>query len=83
MAARYHWTFTGEEEIQATIEIKDSQLTIERDHVGEADITVTADSATWLKVVSREYNVLAALALRKVRVKGDMTLFRAFGRCFV
>lgn len=83
VTARYHWTFTGDEEIQATIEIKDSQLTIERDHVGEADITVTADSATWLKVVSREYNVLAALALRKVRVKGDMTLFRAFGKCFV
>lgn len=81
--ARYHWTFTGDENVRATIAIKDSQLTIEPDHTGDADIAITADAATWLKIVSREYNVLAALALRKVRVKGDMTLFRAFGRCFV
>lgn len=80
--ARYHWTFTGDEDIESTVEIREGKLSIQRGHHGEADVLVRADAATWLKVVRREYSPIAAIVLRKVRVKGDMALFRAFGRCF-
>ncbi|UTD27638.1 SCP2 sterol-binding domain-containing protein [Bradyrhizobium sp. WD16] len=82
LSARYHWTFTGKEEAQATIRIHDGRIAVEPGHVGEPDVKITADSQAWLAIIAGDANILAAIVLRKVRVKGDMRLFRAFGRCF-
>lgn len=82
LSARYHWTFTGKEEAKATVRIHDGRITVEQGHTGEPDIRITADSAAWLAVLAGDAHILAAIVLRKVRVKGDMRLFRAFGRCF-
>ncbi|WP_417680244.1 SCP2 sterol-binding domain-containing protein [Roseibium sp.] len=82
LSATFHWTFTGEDETCVTIRIDNQRLTVERGHQGEADVKVTADAKTWIKILNREYSMINAIVLRKVRVKGSMGLFRAFGRCF-
>ena len=82
MSATYHFTFTGEQPAKATIRIADSKVTVRAGHHDEPDVRVTADAATWVAILNREYPMLKAIILRKVRVKGDMALFRAFGRCF-
>lgn len=82
LAAVYHWTFTGQEEAKATIRIENQKIVVQAGHRGEAQVKVTADAKTWIDIMNREYGLLTAIVLRKVRVKGEMALFRAFGRCF-
>jgi hypothetical protein len=78
----YHFTFTGTEELRATIIISDQTLEVKEEHVGTADLQVTADSSTWLGFVAKERNLLWALLRRKVRIKGSPRLLLAFGECF-
>ncbi len=82
LSAVYHLTFTGKEEAQVTVRIKDSRLSIASGHVGRPDVTIVADAGTWLKIVNRDYGILPAIVLRKLKIKGSMSLFRAFGQCF-
>ncbi|QDU36324.1 Epoxyqueuosine reductase [Maioricimonas rarisocia] len=82
LAARYHFTFTGEEPAKATIDIRERSLEVNRGHVGTADLHVTADSRTWVRFVRGEANLIWALLRRKIRIKGDPRLLKAFGRCF-
>jgi Fe-S-cluster-containing hydrogenase component 2 len=80
--ATYHFTFTGEVEIRSTIVIKEQQLEVKEGHVGNADLKVTADSATWLGFLAKERNLVWALLRRKIRIKGSPRLLLAFGKCF-
>jgi len=43
---------------------------------------VTADSQTWIKFLSKEVNLIKALATRKIKIKGSPKLMMAFARCF-
>jgi Fe-S-cluster-containing hydrogenase component 2 len=78
----YHFTFTGAEERQTTIVIKNQTLQISDGHVGNANIKVTADSSTWLGFLAKERNLVWALLRRKIRIKGSPRLLLAFGKCF-
>jgi Fe-S-cluster-containing hydrogenase component 2 len=80
--AVYHFTFTGKEERQATITIKNRVLRVQDGHQGEADLRVVADSETWLGFLAKERSLLWALLRRRIRIKGRPSLLRAFGRCF-
>jgi alkyl sulfatase BDS1-like metallo-beta-lactamase superfamily hydrolase len=80
--ATYHFTFTGQEEHQATITIRSQTLNVEKGHHGQADLRVTADSRTWLRFLAKEVNIVSALLRRKIRIKGSPRLLLAFGRCF-
>ena len=51
-------------------------------HVGQPDLRVTADSATWLGFLAKERNLLWALLRRKIRIHGSPKLLIAFGKCF-
>jgi ferredoxin len=82
LSATYHFTFTGAEHCTATVVIADKTIRVDRGHQGSADVSITADAQTWLDVLSKERNVLVAIATRKVRVKGPIALFRRFGECF-
>ena len=46
--AVYHFSFTGNEEKQATVTIRDGKLAVEDGHIGEPNLRVIADSETWL-----------------------------------
>ena len=80
--ATFHFTFTGDEQRQATIVIRDKQVTVEVGHVGQADLHVTADSKTWIGFLKKEKSVVWALLWRKIRLQGPLKLLVAFGRCF-
>lgn len=78
----FHFTFTGDEELKATVTIKNMEITVENGFVGEPDISISADSNTWLKFLVKERNIVWALLRRKVKVKGPIRLLLAFGKCF-
>jgi Fe-S-cluster-containing hydrogenase component 2 len=80
--AVYHFTFTGKEEKQATVTIKEGTLEVQDGHQGEADLRVTADSETWLGFLAKERSLVWALLRRRIRIKGSPKLLVAFGKCF-
>jgi ferredoxin-NADP reductase/Fe-S-cluster-containing hydrogenase component 2 len=80
--ATFHFTFTGAEERAATITIRGRKLDIRDGLVGKADVRVVADAKTWLRYLAKEEGLPLALIARKVRVKGDPRLLRAFAKCF-
>jgi epoxyqueuosine reductase QueG len=82
MNATYHFTFTGTENCQATITIRDGTLTIVEGHVGMPNLQVTADAKTWLGFVAKEKSLVWALVTRRLRLKGSPKLLVKFGKCF-
>jgi epoxyqueuosine reductase QueG len=80
--ATYHFTFTGSEERQATVVIRDKTVQVQDGHLGEADLRVTADGETWLGFLAKERSLLWALLRRRIRIKGSPRLLLAFGKCF-
>ena len=80
--AIYHFTFTGQEAVKATVEIRDHRVQVSDGHTGTADLSVTADTVTWLRFLRKEVNPLWAILSRKIRLKGSPKLLLAFGRCF-
>jgi Fe-S-cluster-containing hydrogenase component 2 len=80
--AVYHFTFTGKEEKQATVTIRNGTLLVQDGHHGGANLQVTADSETWLGFLANERSLLWALLRRRIRIKGSPKLLIAFGKCF-
>jgi ferredoxin-NADP reductase/Fe-S-cluster-containing hydrogenase component 2 len=80
--ATFHFIFTGAEEREATITIKNRTLEIRDGLRGKARLSVTADTKTWLGLLAGEKSLPLALLRRKVRLKGDRRLLLAFGKCF-
>ena len=80
--AVYHFTFTGAEEREVTVVIRDRTIQVDDGHVGQADLAVAADSRTWLAMLAGDVNVVRALLLRRIRLHGSPRLLRAFARCF-
>ena len=82
LAATYHFTFTGAEPAQATVTIRDKTIRVEEGHVGSPDLSVTADSQTWIGFLRKERSLVWALLRRQIRLKGSPRLLLAFGKCF-
>jgi putative sterol carrier protein len=80
--ATYHFTFTGQEELKATVVIREQTLHVSEGHTGTANLRLIADSQTWLRFLRKETNLFWALLRRKVHIKGSPRLLLAFGRCF-
>ncbi len=80
--ATFHFTFTGHEQRQATVVIREQKITVKDGHVGQRDLHVTADSQTWIGFLRKERNVVWALLRRKIRLAGPLKLLVAFGKCF-
>jgi NAD-dependent dihydropyrimidine dehydrogenase PreA subunit len=80
--AIYHFTFTGQEEVKATVVIHDKKVEVSDGHNGTPDFQLTADSNTWLRFLRKEANLVWALVTRKVRIHGSPRLLLAFARCF-
>lgn len=81
--ATYHFTFTGEEERKATVEIRDKTLRVTDGHVGTPSLRISTDSRTWLRFLAKEVSIVWALLRGKIRIRGGSPrLLLAFGRCF-
>jgi Fe-S-cluster-containing hydrogenase component 2 len=88
LAARYHFIFTdvaGTEpgaKVEATVEIRDQKIEMQRGLRDRADLRLQADAETWLRCLRGESSIVLALLLRKIRLRGPLSLLQAFGRCF-
>jgi ferredoxin len=80
--ATYHFTFTGAEACKATVVIRGKSLNVTDGHIGRPNLSVTADSNTWLRFVAKDEKLGWALLRGKIRLKGSLRLLAAFGRCF-
>ncbi len=80
--ATYHFTFTGEERVSATVTIMNKTVMVKKGHEGIADIHIKADSRAWLRVLHKDSAMLKEIVLRNIRVKGPIRLLKAFGNCF-
>jgi ferredoxin len=80
--AIYHFTFTGQEEVKATVVIRDKTLQISDGHMGTADLRITADSEIWLRFLRKEANLVWALLRRNIQIHGSPRLLLSFSRCF-
>jgi ferredoxin len=80
--ATYHFTFTGQEEVKATVVIRDQKLAVSDGHLGTPDFRLTSDTQTWLRFLRKEANLMWALLSRKIRIHGSPRLLLAFARCF-
>ncbi len=80
--ATFHFTFTGDEQVNGTVDIKDMTLHVHHGHVGEPDISIIADAKTWLGFLAKEKNLIWALIQRKIKIKGSPTLMKCFAKCF-
>jgi ferredoxin-NADP reductase/putative sterol carrier protein len=80
--ATYHFRFTGDEEREATIVIRDRTVRVSDGHTGSADLQVTVDSRTWLGYLAQERGLAWAFARGKLRIRGSPKLLLAFGKCF-
>ena len=60
----------------------DQPAPFKRTSDGKPDLSVTADSETWLRFLRKEAGLPFAVLMRRVRLKGSPRLLLAFGRCF-
>jgi ferredoxin len=58
LSAVYHFTFTGQEQLKATVSIRDKAIRVSEGHVGQGDVTIAADSHTWLRFLRKETNLV-------------------------
>jgi len=80
--AIFHFIFTGMEQREATITIRNRTIEVQDGLQGNANLRVTADAKTWLGFLAGEKSLPLALIRRKVRIKGNPRLLLAFGKCF-
>jgi ferredoxin len=80
--AIYHFTFTGSETAEATVAINSGKITIQNGLVGQPNMHVTADAATWLRFLAKETKLVWALLTRRIRLRGNPKWLLAFSRCF-
>ncbi|MCG8615170.1 MAG: SCP2 sterol-binding domain-containing protein [Desulfobacterales bacterium] len=82
MDAVYHFSFTGDERLEATVAITNQSVSVENGFHGTPDLHLTADSRTWIRFLTREISLLKALISRKIKVKGSLKLMAKFAQCF-
>ena len=80
--AVFHFKFTGAEEREVTVTIKNRAIDVRDGLHGNADLRLTADARTWLGFLAGEKSLPLALIRRRVRIKGNPRLLLAFGKCF-
>lgn len=82
LEATFHFAFSGNEMVNATIVIRDKTLSVIQGQEGRADLLIKADSAAWLRAVNKESSMFREIVFRRIRLKGPLRLLKAFGNCF-
>jgi Fe-S-cluster-containing hydrogenase component 2 len=80
--AVYHFIFYGGESLRASISIRDGKIAVSEGLSGIADLTVTADSKTWVGFLRKEKSLAWALLSRRIKIKGPIRLMKRFAKCF-
>jgi len=80
--ATYHFTFHGDEALEATVVIADGAVQVATGSQGRADVHIRADSRTWIKFLAKEKNIVWESIRGRVKVKGPLALLKRFAACF-
>jgi len=78
--AVYHFKIEGEPASKATVAVKAGRVNVAKGLRGQADLTIHADEATWIKIVRGELSPVRALLTRRLRLKGPVRLLTALKR---
>jgi epoxyqueuosine reductase QueG len=82
LAARYHFRFTGKETMEATVEIRDQKIKVDRGLIGDADLKVTADSEVWLRFLRKDCSFVWQVLTGHIQLSGSSKLLKSFAKCF-
>ena len=82
LAATYHFQFSGAEPSRVTVVIADQICTVQVDLIGQPDLLVQADGATWIGFLRKQRNLLLALLTGRIRLRGNPRLLLRIARCF-
>lgn len=82
LEAVYHFRFTGEQPGECTVTIGQQKIQVNQGLLGQANLTVTADSLAWLRFLRKEIGVPRMLVTGALRLQGSPRLLVAFGKCF-
>ena len=81
-----HFQFNGKQTAKATIIIANETIDVKEGNVGTADLTIIADSEIWIKMVNKDTSSIdnmKAITSGKVKIQGNLKLFKQFQGCFV
>lgn len=78
-----HFEFTGKEQRTATISISEEKLHVHEGHHGKADLSIRADSGTWVGILNEELSPLKALMTGRLKLKGNPALLKKFKSCML
>lgn len=82
ISAIFDFHFTGDEDVEACISIKDQTISVDRERSGSADLSVQVDSKSWLDFLAGRTGLAKLVLLRRLKFQGDLRLLAKFGRCF-
>ena len=80
--AVFHFVFTGSEQREATIVIREGRIEVRDGLHGDANMRVRADSRAWLRFLEKRSRLVVSLLTGKIRLRGWPKWLLAFGRCF-
>lgn len=78
-----HFDFSGTEQMQATVSISGSTVTVQEGFNGKADLRVIANSETWVGILNEEISPIRALLKGKLRLKGNPSILGKFKNCIL
>ena len=79
-SAVLQFQFTGSDERMATISIQDGQLKVHAGPAQNADLKITVDAETWLKIVNEEITPVLPVLTGKLKLKGNPLALLKFKR---
>lgn len=82
VSLRYHLSYTGDEQLQATIILDHGKLEVLPGLEGKADLALTADASAWLEFLGKERGLLSCLLTGKLKIKGNPRHMKTFASCF-
>lgn len=81
--AQVYWNISGKDPKQFTIVINKGSFKIQYGENTNADLSLEADSETYLKLVNKEMKGMIAVLTRRLRARGKMQLAPKMERIFV
>lgn len=77
-SAIFQFKFTGSDERTETISIQDGKLEVCEGPAQNADLKITIDAETWLKIVNEEITPVIPVLTGKLKLKGNFLLLLKF-----
>ena len=77
-----HFSFTGKEQLKGTAVIRNGSIKTFEGHRDKADLSIKADSCSWIGFIRKEKSLVWAILTGKIRLGGSIKLLKQFGDCF-